>query len=92
MAEGALIDGRAVAEDVRRRVAADVADLVESGSRPPGLATVLVGDDEASRIYVRRKHEASEAVGIASYNHELAAGTSDSSQSNDGRSDARGSV
>jgi methylenetetrahydrofolate dehydrogenase (NADP+)/methenyltetrahydrofolate cyclohydrolase len=45
-------------------------------STAPGLATVLVGDDPASAIYVRRKHEASEEVGMRSVGHELPADTS----------------
>ena len=66
-----IIDGKAVAAEVRARVAKEVAAL----SSPPGLATVLVGDDAASAIYVRRKHEACEEVGIRSFGHELPAST-----------------
>jgi methylenetetrahydrofolate dehydrogenase (NADP+)/methenyltetrahydrofolate cyclohydrolase len=66
-----IIDGNAVAAEVRARVAAEVKELGAS----PGLATVLVGDDPASAIYVRRKHEASEEVGIRSIGHELPAST-----------------
>ena len=69
-----VIDGATVARGVRERVAAEVAELAAGGARP-GLATVLVGDDPASKIYVRRKIEACEEVGIASSNHELAAET-----------------
>jgi methylenetetrahydrofolate dehydrogenase (NADP+) / methenyltetrahydrofolate cyclohydrolase len=61
-----VIDGTAVAARVRERVAAEVAELPVK----PGLATVLVGDDPASAIYVRRKREACEEVGIASFHHE----------------------
>jgi methylenetetrahydrofolate dehydrogenase (NADP+) / methenyltetrahydrofolate cyclohydrolase len=67
-----IIDGKAVAADVRARVSAEVKEL----ETPPGLATVLVGDDPASAIYVRRKHEASEEVGIRSIGHDLPADTS----------------
>ena len=49
-----MIDGKAVAAAVRERVAAEVAAYAEDG-RAPGLATVLVGDDPASEIYVRNK-------------------------------------
>lgn len=73
MSEARIIDGKAVAAEVRARVAKDVTELAESGLRPPGLATVLVGDDEASAIYVRRKREACEEVGIRSIHLELAA-------------------
>jgi methylenetetrahydrofolate dehydrogenase (NADP+)/methenyltetrahydrofolate cyclohydrolase len=67
-----IIDGKAVAAEVREKVAAEVKEM----STAPGLATVLVGDDPASAIYVRRKHEASEEVGIRSVGHELPASTS----------------
>jgi methylenetetrahydrofolate dehydrogenase (NADP+)/methenyltetrahydrofolate cyclohydrolase len=65
-----IIDGKAVAADVRARVAKEVEGLAGELGRPPGLATVLVGDDPASAIYVRRKREACEEVGIASHHHE----------------------
>ena len=71
-----MIDGKAVAADVRRRVAAEVAELSGELGRPPGLATVLVGDDPASAIYIRRKREACEEVGIRSLHHEPPAETS----------------
>ncbi|MFW6193670.1 MAG: bifunctional methylenetetrahydrofolate dehydrogenase/methenyltetrahydrofolate cyclohydrolase FolD [Gemmatimonadota bacterium] len=60
-----LIDGRAIAEDVRREVAEGVDRLVEERSVRPGLGVVLVGDDPASRTYVRLKTRACEEVGIA---------------------------
>jgi len=65
-----VIDGKAVAASVRRRVRGDVEELSGRLGRPPGLATVLVGDDPASAIYVRRKREACEEVGIRSFHHE----------------------
>ena len=60
------IDGKAHAAKVRAEVARDVAEL----GRPIGLATVLVGDDPASAIYVRMKRAACEEVGIESIHHE----------------------
>jgi methylenetetrahydrofolate dehydrogenase (NADP+)/methenyltetrahydrofolate cyclohydrolase len=63
-----VIDGNAVAAAVRERVAGEVAGLPE----PPGLATVLVGDDPASAVYVRMKREDSAQVGIESFHHEPA--------------------
>jgi methylenetetrahydrofolate dehydrogenase (NADP+)/methenyltetrahydrofolate cyclohydrolase len=68
-----LMDGRALAAKVR----ADVAREVTALGRPVGLATVLVGDDPASAIYVRRKREACAEVGIQSFHHELPATTSE---------------
>ena len=73
MAEAAIIDGRAAAADVRERVRTEVAGLAAATGVTPGLATVLVGDDPASAIYVRRKREACEEVGIASIHRELSA-------------------
>ena len=64
-----VIDGKAVAASVRERVRGEVEELTCELGRPPGLATVLVGDDPASAIYVRRKHEACEEAGIRSFDH-----------------------
>jgi methylenetetrahydrofolate dehydrogenase (NADP+)/methenyltetrahydrofolate cyclohydrolase len=68
-----MIDGKAVAADVRAAVKADVATL----DRAPGLATVLVGADPASHVYVGNKIKACEEVGIRSIHHELEAGISE---------------
>jgi methylenetetrahydrofolate dehydrogenase (NADP+)/methenyltetrahydrofolate cyclohydrolase len=68
-----VIDGKAVAASVRERVAAEVPALAERLGRPPGLATVLVGDDPASHVYVRNKREACEQAGMASIHRELRA-------------------
>jgi methylenetetrahydrofolate dehydrogenase (NADP+)/methenyltetrahydrofolate cyclohydrolase len=62
-----VIDGKAVAARVRERVAAEVA---ASADRAPGLATILVGEDPASAVYVRMKREDSAEVGIESFHHE----------------------
>jgi methylenetetrahydrofolate dehydrogenase (NADP+) / methenyltetrahydrofolate cyclohydrolase len=61
-----VIDGKAVAARIRDRVREEVANL----STPPGLATILVGDDPASAVYVRMKREDSAEVGIESFHHE----------------------
>ncbi|MGI9082206.1 MAG: bifunctional methylenetetrahydrofolate dehydrogenase/methenyltetrahydrofolate cyclohydrolase FolD [Thermoleophilaceae bacterium] len=74
MADATIIDGRAVAAGVRGRVAAEVAELRAIGVQP-GLATVLVGEDPASQVYVRMKRKACEEVGIASVHHDLPAET-----------------
>jgi methylenetetrahydrofolate dehydrogenase (NADP+)/methenyltetrahydrofolate cyclohydrolase len=68
-----LMDGKALAARVRGEVAREV----EALGWPLGLATVLVGEDEASALYVRRKQEACEEVGIAPIHHELSAETSE---------------
>jgi methylenetetrahydrofolate dehydrogenase (NADP+)/methenyltetrahydrofolate cyclohydrolase len=71
-----IIDGKAVAQRVREVVAAGVSELVaETGSRP-SLATVLVGDDPASAIYVGSKQRASAEVGMASIDRRLPADAS----------------
>ncbi len=70
MASANVIDGKAVAARVRERVAGEVAELTAATGVRPGLATVLVGDDPASAIYVRRKREACAEVGIDSFHHE----------------------
>jgi methylenetetrahydrofolate dehydrogenase (NADP+)/methenyltetrahydrofolate cyclohydrolase len=70
-----VIDGKAVAAGVRERVAAEVAELRAAGSQP-GLATVLVGDDPASHVYVRNKRKDCAEVGIESIHHELPADAS----------------
>ena len=75
MAEGAIIDGHAVAAAVRERVVAEVARLRAAGVSP-GLATVIVGEDPASHLYVRMKRKACEEVGIEPFHHELPVHTS----------------
>ena len=65
-----IIDGRAIAAEVRSEVKADTAELVERGITP-GLATVLVGDDPASHVYVRSKRKACAEVGIKAWDHDL---------------------
>ncbi|MEW6168473.1 MAG: bifunctional methylenetetrahydrofolate dehydrogenase/methenyltetrahydrofolate cyclohydrolase FolD [Pseudomonadota bacterium] len=61
-----IIDGKAVAATVQERVRAAVAERVGRGLRPPALATVLVGSDPASEVYVRNKRLACEKLGIRS--------------------------
>jgi len=70
-----IIDGNAIAADVRAEVAAEVARIVESGSRPPHLTAVLVGDDAASATYVRLKHRDCAEVGMTSSTEALPAST-----------------
>jgi methylenetetrahydrofolate dehydrogenase (NADP+)/methenyltetrahydrofolate cyclohydrolase len=72
--EAAIIDGTAAAVAVREDVAAGVRELVAAGGPVPGLATVLVGEDPASHVYVRRKREATAAAGMRSIDHTLDAG------------------
>jgi methylenetetrahydrofolate dehydrogenase (NADP+) / methenyltetrahydrofolate cyclohydrolase len=67
----AIIDGKAIAQQVRSEVAEEVAAWVRAGHEPPGLATVLVGDDAASAVYVGGKQRASKEVGIEGFDHRL---------------------
>jgi methylenetetrahydrofolate dehydrogenase (NADP+)/methenyltetrahydrofolate cyclohydrolase len=67
-----IIDGKAVAARIREEVASEVAGMAVR----PGLATVLVGDDPASAVYVRMKREDSAQVGIESFHHEPGADVS----------------
>jgi len=65
------IDGKAAAQAVRDRVAAHVPEFERRAGRPPGLATVLVGEDPASAVYVRSKNRATAEAAMASFAHNL---------------------
>jgi methylenetetrahydrofolate dehydrogenase (NADP+) / methenyltetrahydrofolate cyclohydrolase len=67
-----VIDGKAVAAEVRARVKR-VVETEWAGGRAPGLATILVGEDPASHVYVANKRKACEEAGIRSIHHELEA-------------------
>jgi 5,10-methylene-tetrahydrofolate dehydrogenase/methenyl tetrahydrofolate cyclohydrolase len=68
-----IIDGKAIAKDVRTEVAQGVEKLLAAGGPRPGLATVLVGDNPASHTYVKGKRKACAEAGIESFGHELPA-------------------
>jgi methylenetetrahydrofolate dehydrogenase (NADP+) / methenyltetrahydrofolate cyclohydrolase len=68
---GKIIDGKAFAEGLRRKVAAEVADLRSRHGFVPGLAVVLVGEDPASQVYVRNKAKQTAESGMASFEHKL---------------------
>lgn len=68
-----IIDGKAIAEKVRNQVAEEVAALIAAGKPKPGLATVLVGDNPASQVYVSAKQKACGQVGIESFGFKLPA-------------------
>ena len=70
-----IIDGKGIAEEVRGEVAIAVAEWVGAGNEPPGLATVLVGEDPASAVYVGGKQKATHEVGMRGFDHRLAAET-----------------
>ena len=68
-----IIDGKAFAEGLRRRIGAEVSRLSGEHGLKPGLAVVLVGEDPASQVYVRNKGAATEAAGMLSLTHRLPA-------------------
>lgn len=61
-----ILDGKQLSKDIKQELAQAVSDLVAQGQRPPHLAAVLVGDDPASRVYVRNKVRSCEQAGFAS--------------------------
>lgn len=71
-----IIDGKAIAKDLRAELRAIVDKSVAEGNRRPGLAVVLVGSDPASQVYVRNKRKACEDVGIVSFAYDLPETTS----------------
>lgn len=90
-----IIDGNAIAAAVRAEVKERVAALKASRGIVPGLATVLVGDDPGSAVYVRNKRKACEEVGMTSFGYELPATASEAEvvalvQSLAGRADVHG--
>ncbi len=70
-----IIDGKSTAQSVREQVAADVRARVETGRRAPGLATILVGDDPASAVYIANKRKACAEAGIGDFHRHLDADT-----------------
>lgn len=70
-----LLDGKAIAQEIRAEVAQQTAEFVARHKRTPCLAAVLVGDNPASQVYVRNKQKACGDVGIASQLHRLGAET-----------------
>jgi methylenetetrahydrofolate dehydrogenase (NADP+)/methenyltetrahydrofolate cyclohydrolase len=71
------IDGKAAAAALRERVALAVRDFERKTGRAPGLATVLVGEDPASAVYIRSKNRATAEAGMASFHHQLPDTTSE---------------
>jgi methylenetetrahydrofolate dehydrogenase (NADP+) / methenyltetrahydrofolate cyclohydrolase len=79
LTQAKLIDGTPVADGLRHRIAAEAARLRSEADLTAGLATVLVGSDPASQVYVRGKVRGCETVGIASFELRLPADTSEAS-------------
>jgi methylenetetrahydrofolate dehydrogenase (NADP+)/methenyltetrahydrofolate cyclohydrolase len=70
-----IIDGKAIAQQIETEVATTIKARATDGLRLPGLAVILVGDDGASRIYVRNKRRACDKAGILSFDYDLPADT-----------------
>ncbi len=66
-----IIDGKAIAGEIRQEIKTTVSEMLSLGRRPPGLAVVLVGEDPASQVYVRNKERSCEEVGFLSELHRL---------------------
>jgi methylenetetrahydrofolate dehydrogenase (NADP+)/methenyltetrahydrofolate cyclohydrolase len=72
-----LIDGKKVSAEVRNRLAEETKILKENTGKEPGLATVLVGDDPASAVYVRNKNKTCRELGFQSFENQLSSGTTE---------------
>lgn len=72
-----IIDGKRIAEEIRRELRAGTDALERRGRRRPGLAVVMVGDNAASAVYVRNKRRACEETGIVSVAHDLPTSTTE---------------
>ena len=72
-----IISGKELASAIRAEIASEAASFLDKNGRAPGLAVVLVGDDPASKIYVRNKHAACKQCGIRSLSIELPASTTE---------------
>lgn len=73
-----LLDGKALAEQIKRELTQRVRELTDRLGRSPGLAAILVGDNPASQVYVRNKRKACAEIGMASWLHQLPVSTSQS--------------
>lgn len=74
---GTIIDGKAIAAQLRARIAVQAGAFAARSGRAAGLAVVLVGDDPASAVYVRNKGRAMQAAAMASFEHRMGADTSE---------------
>ena len=72
-----IIDGKAIAEQIKKEIAAEVADMIDHGIAAPHLAAVIVGDDGASKTYVASKEKACHSVGMTSSVYRLPARTTE---------------
>ncbi len=73
-----IIDGKKIADELIQSIHLKVRQRIDSGRRAPGLAVILVGDDPASKVYVRKKQAACEKAGIVSKSYYLPESTTES--------------
>lgn len=72
-----IIDGKAISDQIKKEIAAEVADMIDHGKPAPHLAAVIVGEDGASKTYVASKEKACHSVGMTSSVYRLPATTSE---------------
>ena len=72
-----IIDGKLISEQIKKEIAAEVADMIDHGIAAPHLAAVIVGDDGASKTYVASKEKACHSVGMTSSVYRLPASTTE---------------
>ncbi len=77
MTDAQIIDGKAIAKNLRENLKETVSQLKQNHNITPGLAVVLVGEDPASQVYVRNKVKQTNEVGMASFEHKLPANTTE---------------
>ncbi len=66
-----ILDGKALAANIRAKIKTKIADRLQQGLRAPGLAVILIGNDPASAVYVKHKRQACQEVGIVSFAYDL---------------------
>jgi len=72
-----LLNGKELSKKIKKEIAKEVAEMIDSGVRSPSLAVVLVGEDPASRVYVKNKIKAAKSTGIISHEYKLPETTSE---------------
>ena len=72
-----IIDGKALAQQVRNQIASKVKQRISQGLSVPGLAVIQVGSDPASKIYVKNKQKACDDVGFASFAYDFPSSTTE---------------
>ena len=72
-----LLNGKELSKKIKKEIAQEVASIIDSGKRSPSLAVVLVGEDEASKIYVKNKLKATKKTGIISHEYKLPESTTE---------------